>query len=288
MKNHLVQRLIFGLLYAAVIVFATHPAGSLLLKSIGLDISQYYLYYLLIISLSLLSIKECISIMKFGNGWAKYLVFIMAGAVLYRYSVKYFNHGFSFRINLSEILGLSLVLIAIITLFKFRTELYTENGKLIFTVIYASLTYGFALGIPSFSYSQAFSLEAFFLFVLIWSSDTFAFVFGRLFGKHKIAPKISPKKTWEGFLGSFFSTLLLSYFINKNFPELKGNWIIVGILVTIFGPLGDLVESQLKRNFGVKDSGSLIPGHGGVLDRLDSFIICSPVIYLYFMLDRLS
>ena len=125
------------------------------------------------------------------------------------------------------------------------------------------------------------------LFVLIWSSDSFAYFSGRLFGKHKMAPKISPKKTWEGFAGGVVLTLILGFFIENYFPELRGNWMVVGFLVATFAPLGDLVESQLKRSFGVKDSGNIIPGHGGVLDRLDSFIICVPVIYLYFILERL-
>lgn len=101
-----------------------------------------------------------------------------------------------------------------------------------------------------------------------------------------MAPKISPKKTWEGFAGGVVLTLVLGFFVEKYFPELRGNWMVVGVLVAVFGPLGDLVESQLKRNFGVKDSGNIIPGHGGILDRLDSFIICAPVVYLYFILEK--
>lgn len=101
-----------------------------------------------------------------------------------------------------------------------------------------------------------------------------------------MAPKISPKKTWEGFAGGVVLTLILGFFVEKYFPELRGNWMVVGVLVAVFGPLGDLVESQLKRNFGVKDSGNIIPGHGGILDRLDSFIICAPVVYLYFILEK--
>jgi phosphatidate cytidylyltransferase len=102
-----------------------------------------------------------------------------------------------------------------------------------------------------------------------------------------MAPKISPKKTWEGFAGGVFFTLILGYFIEQKFPELRGNWMVIGFLVSVFAPIGDLVESQLKRTFGVKDSGNIIPGHGGVLDRLDSFIIAAPVVYLYFILEKL-
>lgn len=228
--------------------------------------------------------------MKFDNGIYKWLVFPIAAFIYYTFTKRFFYHGFFFNVNLSEMLSLALIPIAAITLFKFPKELYFENGKLIFTVVYLALPFGFALGLPKFSTlepEKTFTLEVFMLFVLIWSSDTFAYLTGKFFGKHKMAPKISPKKTWEGFAGGVVLTLVLGFFIEKYFPELRGNWMIVGLLVSIFAPLGDLVESQLKRSFAVKDSGNIIPGHGGVLDRLDSFIICAPVVYLYFILEKL-
>lgn len=192
---------------------------------------------------------------------------------------------------MSEIMALLLIAIGCVTIFRFPNELYFGSGKLIFTVVYVALPFGFALGLPKFSSidpeSRPFTLEVFMLFVLIWSSDTFAYLTGRFFGKHKMAPKISPKKTWEGFAGGVILTLILGFFVEKYFSELRGNWMIVGVLVATFAPLGDLVESQLKRTFAVKDSGNIIPGHGGVLDRLDSFIICAPVVYLYFILEKL-
>ncbi len=230
---------------------------------------------------------ESIKMMKFGKGYEKWVVFPLVIFVFYIFSKRYFHHDFFFDFRLSEILALALIGIAVVTLFKFPNELYYDSGKLIFTVIYVALPFSFALGLPKFSsYNESFSLEVLFLFILIWSSDTFAYLVGKFFGKHKMAPKISPKKTWEGYAGGVVLTLVLSYFIEHYQPELRGNWMIVGFLVAAFAPLGDLVESQLKRNFGVKDSGNIIPGHGGVLDRLDSFIICVPVVYLYFILEK--
>lgn len=225
--------------------------------------------------------------MKFGNGYEKWVVFPLVIFIFYVFSKRYFQHGFYFDFRLSEILAISLTLIAVITLFKFSNELYIDSGKLIFTVIYVALPFSFALGLPKYSsIENTFSLEVIFLFILIWSSDTFAYLVGKFFGKHKMAPKISPKKTWEGYIGGVVLTLVLSYFVEQYQPQLRGNWMVVGFLIAAFAPLGDLVESQLKRNFGVKDSGNIIPGHGGVLDRLDSFLICVPVVYLYFILEK--
>jgi phosphatidate cytidylyltransferase len=284
------QRSLSGLVYVLVIAICTTPVGAYLFSSFLPEVKQQYLFYGLITFFFAVGIFECIRIMKFDNGIYKWLVFPIAAFIYYTFTKRFFYHGFFFNVNLSEMLSLALIPIAAITLFKFPKELYFENGKLIFTVVYLALPFGFALGLPKFSTldtEKTFTLEVFMLFVLIWSSDTFAYLTGKFFGKHKMAPKISPKKTWEGFAGGVVLTLVLGFFVEQYFPELRGNWMIVGLLVSIFAPLGDLVESQLKRSFAVKDSGNIIPGHGGVLDRLDSFIICAPVVYLYFILEKL-
>ncbi len=287
MDKNLIQRLFSGAIYGLLIFLCTTDYGAKLVNDISPDlIKQEQLYYGLITFFVAVGAYECVRIMKFDSTLYKWLVLPLIALVYYKFTTRFFGHAFYFNYNLSEILALSLIIIATITLFRFSSELYYDEGKLIFTVIYVSLPFGFALGLPKF-YDGTFTWEVFLLFVLIWSSDSFAYFTGRLFGKHKMAPKISPKKTWEGFVGGVIFTLVLGYFIEQKFPELRGNWIIVGFLVSVFAPIGDLVESQLKRTFGVKDSGNIIPGHGGVLDRLDSFIIAAPVVYLYFILENL-
>ncbi len=290
MDKNLIQRSISGFFYVLIIAICTTPLGENIFSSFLPEVKQQYLFYGLMTFFFAVGLFECIRIMKFDNSIYKWLVFPIAAFIYYRFTKRFFYHGFFFDVNFSEMLSLALIPIAAITLFKFPRELYFENGKLIFTVIYLALPFGFALGLPKFSTldpSKSFTLEVFMLFVLIWSSDTFAYLTGKFFGKNKMAPKISPKKTWEGFAGGVILTLILGFFVEKYFPDLRGNWMVVGLLTAIFAPLGDLVESQLKRSFAVKDSGNIIPGHGGVLDRLDSFIICAPVIYLYFILEKL-
>ncbi|RKS96332.1 phosphatidate cytidylyltransferase [Chryseobacterium defluvii] len=288
MDKNLIQRTISGIVYVAIIILCTSPLGAQFINSISPEpIQQQYLYYLLITFLMVIGSWECIKIMKFGKGYEKWVVFPVIVIIFYMFSKRYFYHDFYFDFRLNEILALALIAIAVVTLFKYPNELYYDSGKLIFTVIYVALPFSFALGLPKYStYNHTFSLEVLFLFILIWSSDTFAYLAGKFFGKHKMAPKISPKKTWEGYAGGVILTLVLSYFVEQYQPELRGNWMVVGFLVATFAPLGDLVESQLKRTFGVKDSGNIIPGHGGILDRLDSFLICAPVVYLYFILEK--
>ncbi len=117
----------------------------------------------------------------------------------------------------------------------------------------------------------------------LWLGDTAAFFFGRRFGRHKLAPAVSPKKTIEGFVGGFIGTFLAAA-IFKIFwmPGVDIiHFLVISILIALFGQLGDLVESLWKRSLGIKDSSAIIPGHGGVLDRFDSLLFAAPVLYLY-------
>lgn len=123
------------------------------------------------------------------------------------------------------------------------------------------------------------------LLVLIWISDTGAYFAGSAFGKHKLYPAISPGKTWEGSIGGAVITIITAWFFPELFGEFSaGQWVILGIIAVVFGTLGDLTESMLKRNNGVKDSGNIMPGHGGILDRFDAFIFLIPFAYLYIRL----
>lgn len=121
-----------------------------------------------------------------------------------------------------------------------------------------------------------------FIFILTWTFDTFAYIFGLNFGKTKIMPSISPKKSWEGFIGGFVFTFLSAYITSIYFIEIET---VQAITISLFLPFtataGDFTESYYKRKAGVKDSGNFIPGHGGMLDRMDAFMITIPVLYIY-------
>ena len=122
-------------------------------------------------------------------------------------------------------------------------------------------------------------------FILVWVNDSFAYLVGKNFGKQKLFSSISPKKTVEGFLGGVFFAALGSYFIAYIAPSLSfTNWLIISVLVSVCGTLGDLVESKYKRQASVKDSGKIMPGHGGILDRLDSIIFVAPFVYLFYQI----
>ena len=119
------------------------------------------------------------------------------------------------------------------------------------------------------------------IFVLIWVNDSFAYLVGKSIGRTKLYKAVSPKKTWEGTFGGFIFALVAAYFIAQYETNISlAQWMILTTVVVIAGNLGDLIESKFKRSAGVKDSGAILPGHGGMLDRLDSLVFAAPFAYL--------
>lgn len=136
----------------------------------------------------------------------------------------------------------------------------------------------------SLSYGYSIPLG---FFILQWSSDTFAYLVGRKFGKTKLFERVSPKKTWEGGIGALILTIAVGYLLSIFWIDLSPiDWMIIAAIIVIFGTLGDLTESLLKRNLNIKDSGNILPGHGGVLDRFDGFFISVPAVYFYLLITQ--
>ena len=118
-----------------------------------------------------------------------------------------------------------------------------------------------------------------YVMILVWGADSGAYMFGKLFGKHKLAPKVSPGKTWQGFLGGLFTAAVISwaYGLWANLDIAPATLLVCSLVAALASVLGDLTESMFKREAGIKDSGNLIPGHGGILDRIDSLTAAVPV-----------
>ncbi len=120
------------------------------------------------------------------------------------------------------------------------------------------------------------------LFILVWANDVFAYLVGSAIGKHKLSPGLSPAKTWEGSAGGFIFTVGFAWLFSLFAQNLSvEHWLWLGVIVSVGANLGDLAESLLKRNAGVKDSGTLLPGHGGVLDRFDAVLFVTPFVFFY-------
>lgn len=187
-----------------------------------------------------------------------------------------------------ELIGVILFLTIFITfasiLFaKKEDDVVIHLGKIFLSIIYIVVPFTLMVQIPflntNYNYINTTILG---VFILIWTNDTFAFLVGKNIGKHKLLERISPNKTIEGFVGGMFFTFVMSFILANYFTSLSlVQWVVIAAIVSIFGVLGDLIESMFKRQAKVKDSSNFIPGHGGFLDRFDSVIFAAPFIFIY-------
>ncbi len=186
-------------------------------------------------------------------------------------------------------------------IYLFVSELYTKNKNAVHDLSYTMLGQMYIalplsmINVLAFRTATDGNIHFYYLlplsvFIFLWTSDTGAYCVGSLFGKHKLFPRISPAKSWEGSIGGgtlvLFAAFLVSI-LDQSYGNLSGlntlQWLGLGLVVTISGTWGDLVESLIKRTLGIKDSGTILPGHGGMLDRFDSSLLAIPAsaVYIY-------
>lgn len=211
-----------------------------------------------------------------------YLIFtILYGVFGYWQTVLKTDAGLNEATQILTVLAIFVELFLIKDLFSEKTIPLFSSKRFILTTLYLSSAFVFLILIANYheNYNPNILLGS---FILVWVNDSFAYIVGKNFGKQKLFEKISPKKTVEGFLGGLFFSCIASYFIATFTNTLDfTSWLILSIIVSVFGTLGDLIESKFKRQANVKDSGVIMPGHGGLLDRLDSIIFAAPFIYLF-------
>jgi phosphatidate cytidylyltransferase len=210
---------------------------------------------------------------------------------------KIFNTDLDFSINTKQ-LDLILLVIALVVsikcvLFLFYDKIQNTSisSKYLYLLGYIILPFIFITKI-SFGVKDYNPKIIIGLFIIVWTNDTFAYIIGKSIGKNKLFEKISPKKTIEGFIGGIVFSILAGYLISKYYikasPQFSEKsimiWTSIALIVGIVGTIGDLIESKFKRIAGVKDSGKIMPGHGGILDRLDSVIFVAPIIFLFYQI----
>lgn len=178
--------------------------------------------------------------------------------------------------------------IFIVELYRKEENPFTNISYTLLGIIYIVLPMGLTNFIvnPTLSSNTFIPILLLGIFILAWCNDTFAYLVGVKFGKRRLFERISPKKSWEGFFGGVIAVQLASLLLYKysNTPLEFYDWMIMGVIVSIIGTYGDLVESMFKRQIGVKDSGNILPGHGGILDRFDILFIAIPFIFSYIFL----
>lgn len=200
-------------------------------------------------------------------------------------------------INIDQLNMLLLIITLLVSvkciafLFNDTIQTISKPSKYIYLLGYIALPFIFITKI-SFGIKDYNPKIIIGLFILIWTNDTFAYLVGKSIGKHKLLEKVSPKKTIEGFLGGVAFAVFAGFLISKLYIKPNPNfseksifiWTTIALIVGVFGTIGDLIESKFKRIAGVKDSGNIMPGHGGVLDRLDSVIFVAPIVFTFYQI----
>ncbi len=242
-------------------------------------------FFLLFFGLMLISIFEFSKMIQNSE----YLVYGIGSSILLS---QYEGVPISFSNHFQSIAILMVLILVIKELLHKDNNAIHKLSQAAITTLYTVVPYVFIIKIPYLNTQHTYEgIIIFMVFILIWANDSFAYLIGKSIGKNKLFERISPNKTIEGFIGGVLATMTLSYFIGNQFDILTPiQWSVIGGLVSIFGVIGDLIASQFKRITKVKDTGKIIPGHGGVIDRLDSAIFASPFIYLYlkFILENVS
>ena len=290
--NETVKRALSGTVYIV-----------LLLSSILYSTESFFILFGVFLCIAIVEFSNLIHVRKifpflFG-------IFIYTGITLvsyYRKDTEYLiasisNKEVNLNVNLPTLdwvlLAVTLVVSIKCILFLFYDSIQSvsTSSKYIYLLGYIILPFIFITKI-SFGVKEYNPKIIIGLFILIWTNDTFAYIVGKSIGKHKLLERISPKKTIEGFLGGILFAILAGFLISKYFiqasPKFSSKsimiWCTIALIVGIMGTIGDLIESKFKRIAGVKDSGKIMPGHGGILDRLDSVIFVAPFVFLFYQI----
>ena len=232
--------------------------------------------YIVLISLfGFISIREFLNLLKFNN----IIIYMLFIGLIY---LPFSSLDSSVLIDVLLVLSISGSIQLLVNLF-IKKKNYPSNTiqKIDISIRYLLLSFAFLLLLPFINggYEASVILS---LIIFIWVNDSFAFFVGKNLGKRKLFESVSPKKTIEGFLGGVFFTLITAFLVSYfcDFLSLT-NLLVISLIASILGTIGDLVESKFKRQANTKDSGTIMPGHGGILDRLDSLLFVAPFVYLY-------
>ncbi|MBQ9312114.1 MAG: phosphatidate cytidylyltransferase [Bacteroidales bacterium] len=205
----------------------------------------------------------------------------------YIFTVCYYVAIFLHAIN-NEVLTIMLIYLVILFFLMFIRSLYRKNAKPFTDIAYTFLGIIYIvipLSLAVFLRQAFHPIILMSIFIFVWCNDTFAYLTGMKFGKHKLFERISPKKTWEGSIGGFLSVIIAAIIISYLSEEVPiVHLIITAIITSVIGTYGDLVESMFKRQLGIKDSGNILPGHGGILDRFDSMLLALVAVFFYYLI----
>ena len=263
--KEVIVRLLSGVIYISIILFSLFMS------------SEWYIGLLFI--LAIITLNEFLKLIKLKGT----IAYIILATSFYFLGNEEIN-SVLISILLSATILINLFLIRDIMIFDKISLL--KSKRYLYIIFYIISGFVFLALIP-FTNKDFEPQIILGIFILAWTNDTFAYLVGKGFGKRKLMEKISPKKTIEGFFGGMVGALFASFIFFKFTSITEYSlifWLFLALLVSVLGTIGDLIQSKFKRLAGVKDSGNIMPGHGGVYDRLDSIIFAGPFIYLFIII----
>ena len=269
--GNFLTRTLFGAIFVIILIagIVMHPIA----------------FYAVFLGITLLASYEFYKLIQKNNCVPQVVTGLIGAALLFTscFAYTYLNNSLLFALFVPL-----LVLIPIIEMYRkkdnpFGNIAYTFMGLLYVALPFSLLNFlAFPFGDNEFHWEILMGV-----FILIWANDTGAYLVGVNFGKHRLFERISPKKSWEGSIGGAVISLLIAWLISLYSRDLNTvQWLITGTIVVLFGSLGDLVESMLKRSINIKDSGTIIPGHGGLLDRFDAILLVSPMVFVFLQIIK--
>lgn len=274
---NLIKRIFSGVIYIALIV-----AAILLLDN------SPVMYLLVFPLLIVLGISEMVTMAKDDatQSWLVNIIDMLGGVGLF---VAFYMH---YEGETMQSRSLWLLPIAFYLILRTIAQLYRPQQNAVHSLERSFFSLGY-VALPVALLNCVMSITAprllLGIFMFIWLYDTGAYCFGMLFGRHRLFERVSPKKSWEGVIGGIVACLAGAWVTHNWFDEFfqvpdLTTWIGLSLVVAVFATFGDLVESLIKRTVGVKDSGNILPGHGGILDRIDSLLLVAPAVLIYLML----
>lgn len=263
--NNFGKRVISGLLFVVILTgcIFIHP----------------YCFFALFFIINIIGLLEFANMAKIINIKINIPMVLICGSALF--TAGFLDNYYGFRDGYLYFFITTFIL-SISELYRKKVHAFQNIAFGIYSLFYITLPFTLLIYLPYLSTGKWIPEIIFFPFLLIWFNDTFAYLFGSQLGKHKFFPRISPKKSWEGAIGGGLTTIAAGFVLA---PYIDGldivDTTVISCIVVVFGILGDLIESMFKRCIEIKDSGHIMPGHGGVLDRLDSIIFAIPAIFVY-------
>lgn len=263
--NNFVKRTLSGILFVTLIV------GSILLSRF-----TFAVVFAIICGLSVREFHRLTNIQSniIVNQWIAFF-----GGILLFLNTYLFKSGI-LPYTVFSVYGLYVVLVFVFELYRQKINPLHNWAYFILGQVFVAIPFSVLNFILFVDDYQPLILLS--VFLTIWVNDTGAYLVGVTLGKHRLFERISPKKSWEGFAGGALAAMLLGYVFSLFIPQISlVNWLVISQIIVVFGTFGDLIESLMKRTVNVKDSGNIIPGHGGLLDRFDSMLLAAPVVFMY-------